>query len=84
MKQIVNCIFFIFSFFIFYFLLGEGKAFCSGYDLMEYAQSKGSKLGGDDENGCWDPMADFYGMYQNTQVYKLFDILIISFILFLF
>ena len=53
-------------------LTGEGRAFCSGYDLIDFAETEGeqpgSQLGsGDGESGAWDPMTDFYGMYQNTQ-----------------
>lgn len=51
-------------------LTGEGRAFCSGYDLIDFAQEEGEKPGsqlGDSHGGPWDPMLDFYGMYQNTQ-----------------
>ena len=52
-------------------LTGSGKGFCSGYDLIDFAESDGeqpgSQLGGgDSESGSWDPMKDFYGMYENT------------------
>ena len=51
-------------------LTGEGRAFCSGYDLIDFAQTSGeqpgSQLGGGD-GGPWDPMADYYGMKQNTE-----------------
>ena len=48
-------------------LTGRGRAFCSGYDLVDFAESEGeqpgSQLGGDGEGGRpWDPMTDFYGM----------------------
>jgi enoyl-CoA hydratase len=50
-------------------LTGEGRAFCSGYDLIDFAENAGeqpgSQLGGD--GGAWDPMADYYGMKQNTE-----------------
>ena len=50
-------------------LTGEGRAFCSGYDLIDFAENAGeqpgSQLGGG-AGGSWDPMADFYGMQQNT------------------
>jgi enoyl-CoA hydratase len=51
-------------------LTGQGRAFCSGYDLIDFAQEEGEKPGsqlGDSHGGAWDPMLDFYGMYQNTQ-----------------
>jgi enoyl-CoA hydratase len=51
-------------------LTGEGRAFCSGYDLIDFAESEGeqpgSQLAGGD-GGPWDPMTDFYGMKQNTE-----------------
>ena len=51
-------------------LTGEGRAFCSGYDLIDFAESAGehpgSQMGGDNDTS-WDPMADFYGMRQNTE-----------------
>ncbi len=55
---------------------GAGDGFCAGYDLVEYAEKPGvqpgSQLGSaaagrEDRPLPWDPMADFYGMYQNTQ-----------------
>lgn len=51
-------------------LTGAGRAFCSGYDLVDFAEAEGEKPGsqlGDGQAGPWDPMLDFYGMYQNTQ-----------------
>ena len=53
-------------------LTGAGRAFCSGYDLIDFAETEGeqpgSQLGsGEGEGGAWDPMTDFYGMNQNTQ-----------------
>jgi enoyl-CoA hydratase len=51
-------------------LTGAGRAFCSGYDLIDFAENAGeqpgSQLGGAD-SGPWDPMADFYGMQTNTE-----------------
>jgi enoyl-CoA hydratase len=51
-------------------LKGAGDGFCSGYDLIEYAEQAGeqpgSQLGGK-EDGPWDPMTDFYGMRENTE-----------------
>jgi len=53
-------------------LTGAGDGFCSGYDLVEFAEKTGeqpgSQLGGGDaHNRPWDPMADFFGMYGFTQ-----------------
>ena len=55
-------------------LTGEGRAFCSGYDLIDFAEQKGeqpgSQLGsgkGDGESVAWDPMTDYYGMKKNTE-----------------
>jgi len=51
-------------------LTGAGRAFCSGYDLIDFAEKAGAQPGsqlGDGAGGSWDPMADFYGMKQNTE-----------------
>lgn len=52
-------------------LAGAGKGFCSGYDLVDFAENKGeqpgSQLGGPLEGGAWDPMADYFGMRDNTE-----------------
>jgi len=56
-------------------LTGAGKGFCGGYDLVEYAERRPSggaaaRPGPQRANGQpmpWDPMADFYMMYQNTR-----------------
>jgi enoyl-CoA hydratase len=53
-------------------LKGAGKGFCSGYDLVDFAEIEGeqpgSQLGGSErDGGAWDPMADFYGMHENTR-----------------
>lgn len=52
-------------------LSGAGKGFCSGYDLIDYAEQQGeqpgSQLGGDEQSGPWDPMTDYFGMRQNTE-----------------
>ena len=53
-------------------LTGAGDGFCSGYDLVEFAEKTGeqpgSQLGGGDaDTRPWDPMADFFGMYDFTQ-----------------
>jgi enoyl-CoA hydratase len=50
-------------------LTGEGRAFCSGYDLIDFAERKGEQPGsqlGDGDGAPWDPMTDYYGMKQNT------------------
>ncbi len=44
---------------------GEGRAFCSGYDLVEFAQTEGPNPGV--QEMPWDPTVDFKFMYQNTQ-----------------
>lgn len=55
---------------------GAGAGFCAGYDLIEYAEKPGVRPGSQHGTGTtgpgeqplpWDPMGDFYGMYQNTQ-----------------
>jgi enoyl-CoA hydratase len=59
-------------------LTGAGKGFCGGYDLVEYAERRPSGAARPEPrpepaqraNGQpmpWDPMADFYMMYQNTK-----------------
>jgi enoyl-CoA hydratase len=55
-------------------LAGAGDGFCSGYDLIEFAErageQPGSQLGsgaGGADSRPWDPMADFFGMYEFTQ-----------------
>lgn len=54
-------------------LTGAGDGFCSGYDLVEFAEKPGerpgSQLGGNDspDSRPWDPMADFFGMHEFTQ-----------------
>jgi enoyl-CoA hydratase len=55
-------------------LAGAGDGFCSGYDLKEFAEAAGeqpgSQLGGAahaNDARPWDPMADFFGMYEFTQ-----------------
>jgi len=51
-------------------LTGAGRAFCSGYDLVDFAEKAGEQPGsqlGDDTGGPWDPMADYLGMKQNTE-----------------
>lgn len=56
-------------------LTGAGRAFCSGYDLIDFAEASGeqpgSQLGSDgdglESSKAWDPMSDYYGMKQNTE-----------------
>ncbi|MDQ4088680.1 MAG: crotonase/enoyl-CoA hydratase family protein [Pseudomonadota bacterium] len=46
-------------------LTGAGRAFCSGYDLHDYAERPGANPGVQDMP--WDPMVDFAMMHGNTQ-----------------
>jgi enoyl-CoA hydratase len=52
-------------------LTGAGEGFCSGYDLVEFAQAAGeqpgSQLGSGGAAAPWDPMADFFAMYDFTR-----------------
>jgi len=55
-------------------LTGAGDGFCSGYDLVEFAERAGDQPGSQLGSGAagpdsrpWDPMADFFGMYEFTQ-----------------
>jgi len=54
-------------------LAGAGDGFCRGYDLKDVAEAggeqPGSQLGGagGGDTRPWDPMADFFGMYECTQ-----------------
>jgi len=50
-------------------LRGAGRAFCAGYDLIEFAQTKGENIGAQDPSGPWDPMADYYMMSRATQAF---------------
>jgi len=45
-------------------ITGAGRAFCSGYDLKEYAESDDSAYS---QEMPWDPMIDFELMHRNTQ-----------------
>jgi enoyl-CoA hydratase len=44
---------------------GAGRAFCSGYDLQRYAETRGPNAGS--QEMPWDPMVDFAMMNANTQ-----------------
>jgi enoyl-CoA hydratase len=46
-------------------LSGNGKAFCSGYDLSEYAQ--GSESNKFTQKMPWDPIKDYQTMWNDTQ-----------------
>jgi enoyl-CoA hydratase/carnithine racemase len=43
-------------------LAGEGRAFCAGYDLKQFAESGGAHQQGP----VWDPIKDYRGMRRNT------------------
>lgn len=43
---------------------GEGRAFCSGYDLKEFAERPDAPYS---QPMPWDPMVDFEMMFANTQ-----------------
>ncbi len=45
-------------------LTGAGRAFCAGYDLVDYAETGGENPGV--QSMPWDPTVDFRFMYQNT------------------
>jgi enoyl-CoA hydratase len=46
---------------------GNGKGFCSGYDLIEYAESKGPNPGS--QEMPWDPLLDYQLMSRNTECF---------------
>ncbi len=48
-------------------LAGAGRAFCAGYDLELYAQSRGPQRWS--QAMPWDPMLDFQGMAENTRCF---------------
>ncbi|MBV8295864.1 MAG: enoyl-CoA hydratase/isomerase family protein, partial [Acidimicrobiia bacterium] len=41
---------------------GEGRAFCAGYDLKQFAERPGAHPQGP----VWDPVRDYRGMRRNT------------------
>jgi len=41
---------------------GEGRAFCAGYDLKQFAEQQG----GHQQGAVWDPIKDYRGMRRNT------------------
>ena len=45
-------------------LTGAGRAFCAGYDLVDYAETGGENPGV--QSMPWDPTVDFRFMHQNT------------------
>jgi enoyl-CoA hydratase len=45
-------------------ITGAGRAFCSGYDLKDYAESSDAPYS---QEMPWDPMIDFEMMHRNTQ-----------------
>ena len=48
-------------------LSGAGKGFCGGYDLVEFAERRPRARENNAAEPPWDPMADFYMMFQNTK-----------------
>ena len=51
-------------------LQGAGRAFCAGYDLIEFAQRQSNRPSGGATSHTgenWDPLIDFAMMGQNTQ-----------------
>lgn len=45
-------------------ITGAGRAFCSGYDLKDYAEASEASYS---QAMPWDPMLDFEMMFRNTQ-----------------
>src|SRR3954452_1930678 len=45
-------------------LAGEGKGFCGGYDLVEYAEHQPENH---DPSQTWDPVVDWQGMSRNVR-----------------
>src|SRR5215469_12076289 len=48
-------------------LTGAGKGFCGGYDLVDFAERPPRAREANAKDTPWDPMADFYMMFQNTK-----------------
>eukprot|EP01134_Creolimax_fragrantissima_P005761 CFRG5761T1 len=48
-------------------ITGAGKSFCSGYDLKQFAEDDSVSVGSQPADQPWDPLADYYAMFQNTQ-----------------
>jgi enoyl-CoA hydratase len=48
-------------------LSGEGRAFCSGYDMKYYAEQKGPVVGS--QKMPWDPLIDYQMMSRNTSCF---------------
>lgn len=48
-------------------LSGAGRAFCAGYDLIEFAQTKGENPGV--QSMPWEPMLDYRFMHAATECY---------------
>jgi enoyl-CoA hydratase len=47
-------------------LSGEGKGFCGGYDLVEYAEHQPANH---DPSKPWDPVVDYQGMSRNVRAF---------------
>ncbi|MBV8160621.1 MAG: crotonase/enoyl-CoA hydratase family protein [Acidimicrobiia bacterium] len=43
-------------------IAGEGRAFCAGYDLKDFAERRGAHQ----QPAVWDPVKDYRGMRRNT------------------
>mmetsp|Transcript_95131 Transcript_95131/g.182943 ORF Transcript_95131/g.182943 Transcript_95131/m.182943 type:complete len:296 (+) Transcript_95131:70-957(+) len=48
-------------------LQGQGRAFCSGYDLKVYSEGSPVGPGSINQDMPWDPTVDFQFMWENTQ-----------------
>src|SRR5688572_17911031 len=49
-------------------LAGSGRAFCSGYDLKIWAETKGPNVGS--QEMPWDPTLDYKMMKRNTDQFS--------------